>query len=218
MDKNGILKKLADAVLNGDSANVENYTREAVESGVDPMEAVEKGLSVGMKIIGDRFEGGKIFLPEMLGAADTFNRAMEVLKPVMKAQEKRIVSRGKVVIATVKGDVHSIGKNIVATVLETGGFEVVDIGVDRQSLGIIETAEKQNADVIALSALMTTTMPAQKEVIDILNEMGMRNRFFIIVGGGPVNSEWAKEIGADGYGETAFHAVQLIGRLLQSGS
>ena len=118
-------------------------------------------------------------------------------------------------VGTVKGDVHNIGKNIVATVLETNGFEVVDIGVDRSALEIIEEAEKAKVDVVALSSLMTTTMPAQKEVIEVLQEMGLRDQYQVIVGGGPVTQEWAAEIGADGYGESAVHAVAVIKTLLK---
>ena len=182
---------------------------------IDPLESVERGLSSGMKIIGERFERGVVFLPELLIAADTFNAAMTVLKPAIEKQKKVLEASGRVLLATVKGDIHSIGKNIVATVLETDGFNVIDIGVDQQSLNIIEEAKKNDADVIALSVLMTTSMPGQKEVIDILNELGLRERFKVIVGGGPVTEEWAKKIGADGYGETAFQAVKLIGELVK---
>ena len=214
MGEKDIFKRLADAVIDGVQEDIRDIAKEAIEAQIDPLDAVEQGLSEGMKVVGNRFESGEIFLPEMLIAADTFNAAMDVLKPVIESQNKEIKKSGKVVIGTVKGDVHSIGKNIVATVLETNGFDVVDVGVDQQSLSIIEEAEKEGVDVIALSALMTTSMPGQKEVIEVLNEMGLRKKFYVIVGGGPVNAEWAEEIGADGYGETAFHAVEVIKRLI----
>jgi methylmalonyl-CoA mutase cobalamin-binding domain/chain len=140
---------------------------------------------------------------------------MEILGPEIEAQKKQITKAGTVLVGTVKGDVHNIGKNIVATVLETNGFEVVDMGVDRSALEIIEEAEKAKADVVALSSLMTTTMPAQKEVIEVLQEMGLRDKYYVIVGGGPVTQEWAAEIGADGYGESAVHAVAVIKTLLK---
>jgi methylmalonyl-CoA mutase cobalamin-binding domain/chain len=140
---------------------------------------------------------------------------MEILGPEIEAQKKQITKAGTVLVGTVKGDVHNIGKNIVATVLETNGFEVVDMGVDRSALEIIEEAEKAKADVVALSSLMTTTMPAQKEVIEVLQEMGIRDKYRVIVGGGPVTQEWAAEIGADGYGESAVHAVAVIKTLLK---
>jgi len=218
MEKKEIFEKLSNAIVRGDQEGVKGIAKEALDLKIDPLEAVEKGLSHGMKIIGDKFEKGEIFLPEMLIAADAFNGAMEVLKPAIESRGEKFKKAGKILIGTVKGDVHSIGKNIVSTVLETNGFEVVDVGVDVQSLAIIEEAQKLKADAIALSALMTTSMPGQKEVIDILNEMGLRKDFFVIVGGGPVNAEWAEEIGADGYGDTAFDAVNIVNKLISQKS
>ena len=214
MANNEIYKKLSDAVVIGDQASTKTYAEEALKAGIDPLDAIENGLSRGMKIVGNKFMNGELFLPEMLMAADAFNAAMEVFKPAIEAGKKQLHSSGRVVLATVKGDIHAIGKNIVATVLETNGFEVIDLGVDQPSLEIIEQAKKNNADIIALSALMTTTMPGQKEVIDMLNELGLRQNFKVVVGGGPVNEEWAEEIGADGYGENAFQAVEVMNRIL----
>ena len=216
MGREDILKKLSDAIIAGTQDKIRDIAKESLEAGLDPLDSVEKGLSVGMKIVGDRFEKGEIFLPELLIAADTFNAAMEILRPAIEEQKKELEVSGRVMLATVKGDVHSIGKNIVATVLGTNGFEVIDIGVDQQSLNIIEEAQKNNVDVIALSALMTTSMPGQKEVINILNELGLREKFKVVVGGGPVTAEWAERIGADGYGETAFQAVKLINSLINA--
>jgi trimethylamine corrinoid protein len=149
-------------------------------------------------------------------AGETFKVAMEILDPEIKRQQRDVAPLGTVVMTTVKGDLHSIGKNIVSTVLETNGFNVVDIGVDKGALQIIEEAQKVNADAIGLSALMSTTMPAQKEVIDALRELNLRDRYRVIVGGGPVTQEWADEIGADGYGENAVQAVELLTKLLRS--
>ena len=214
MNKEDIFERFSDAIIAGDQEIVKEIAKESLQENIDPLESVELGLSKGMKIIGDRFEKGEVFLPELLIAADTFNAAMEILNPAIEEQKKELEASGRVLLATVKGDVHSIGKNIVATVLETNGFEVIDIGVDQQSLNIIEEAKKNKADVIALSALMTTSMPGQKEVVDILNELGLRDKFKVVVGGGPVTAEWAEQIGADGYGETAFQAVTLINALV----
>ena len=214
MANNEIYKKLSEAVVNGDQTSIKTFAEEALKAGIDPLDAIENGLSSGMKIVGNRFMNGELFLPEMLMAADAFNAAMEVFKPAIRAGKKQLKSSGKVVLATVKGDIHAIGKNIVATVLETNGFEVVDLGVDQPSLEIIEQAKKNSADIIALSALMTTTMPGQKEVIDMLTELGLRERFLVVVGGGPVNREWAEEIGADGYGENAFEAVEVMSKIM----
>ena len=215
MTKEDIFNQMADVIISGDQERAKELAVQSLDMNIDPLESVERGLSSGMKIIGERFERGEVFLPELLIAVDTFNAAMTVLKPAIEKQKKVLEASGRVLLATVKGDIHSIGKNIVATVLKTDGFNVIDIGVDQQSLNIIEEAKKNNTDVIALSALMTTSMLGQKEVIDILNELGLRERFKVIVGGGPVTEEWAKKIGADGYGETAFQAVKLIGELVK---
>ncbi len=214
MDKSQILEKLAAVVIDGTEEEAKTAAQAAVTGNIDPLEAIEQGLTKGMTVIGARFESGEAYLPELLMAAASFNAAMAVLKPVIDAQKKKVEKFGKVLIGTVKGDVHSIGKDIVASVLDTSGFEVVDMGVDNPSLNIIQEAEKIRADVIALSSVMTTTMPAQKEVIDTLKEMGIRQKYIVIIGGGPVNQEWADRIGADGYGRSAIEAVALAKDLI----
>jgi trimethylamine corrinoid protein len=214
MDKSQILEKLEAVVVDGNEDEAKAVARTVITEKIDPLEAIEKGLSRGMSAIGAKFECGDVYLPELLMAAASFNAAMAVLKPEIEAQKKQMVKRGKVLIGTVKGDVHTIGKEIVASVMNTNGFEVVDMGVDNPSLNIIQEAEKVQADVIALSSLMTTTMPGQKEVIDTLKEMGIREKYFVIVGGGPVNQEWADRIGADGYGRSAIDAVTLANGLM----
>lgn len=214
MDANQILEKLSAVIIDGTEDEAQALAQEVVANHIDPLEAIEKGLSKGMGIIGAKFESGDAYLPELLMAAANFNAAMAVLKPVIDAGKQTVTKLGKVLIATVKGDVHSIGKDIVATVLDTSGFDVVDMGVDNPSLNIVQEAEKLKVDVIALSSVMTTTMPAQKEVIDTLTEMGIRQKYFIIVGGGPVNPEWADRIGADGYGRSAVDAVALAKSLM----
>ena len=214
MDQKEILENLSMAIIEGDEDKAKEYAKEVLISKMDPLKAVEQGLSKGMITLGERFEKGEVFLPDLLIAADAFNIAIGVLKPAMEAQKKQVAKLGTVLIGTVNGDVHGIGKNIVAIVLEAYGFEVVDIGVDNPSLKFIEAAEKVKADVIGLSSLMTTTMPAQKEVIDILKELNQRKKYLVIIGGGPVTKEWADKIGADGYAESAFQAVDMIKELL----
>jgi len=214
MDQKEILENLSMAIIEGDEDKAKEYAKEVLISKMDPLKAVEQGLSKGMITLGERFEKGEVFLPDLLIAADAFNIAIGVLKPAMEAQKKQVAKLGTVLIGTVNGDVHGIGKNIVAIVLEAYGFEVVDIGVDNPSLKFIEAAEKVKADVIGLSSLMTTTMPAQKEVIDILKELNQRKKYLVIIGGGPVTKEWADKIGADGYAESAFQAVGMIKELL----
>jgi len=214
MEKEQILENLAEAIIYGDEDEARENARGAVSIHMDPLEAVEQGLSKGMDIIGDQFERGDVFLPELLMAASAFNAAMEILNPEIQAQKQHVTKAGTVLIGTVKGDVHSIGKNIVGTVLGTKGFEVVDMGVNNPVLSIIEEAQKVKADIIALSSLMTTTMPAQREIIEVLKEMNLRDKFLVIVGGGPVTQEWADEIGADGYGASAIQAVETAQALL----
>jgi trimethylamine corrinoid protein len=214
MDPREILANLKAAIIEGDNDKAQKNAREALSSKIDPLKAVEEGLSKGMAVVGENFENGEVFLPELLTAADTFAAAMEILKPEIEAQKRQMGKTGTILIGTVKSDVHTIGKNIVATVLETQGFNVVDIGIDNPSLKFIEEAQKVKADVIALSSLMTTTMPGQKEVIDTLKELKLREKYFVIVGGGPVTQEWADKIGADGYGKSAMQAAELVKRLM----
>lgn len=214
MDKATILQNLSQAIVQGDEDQAHESAKLALENRLDPLEAVEQGLSKGMEEVGQQFERGDVYLPELLMAANAFNAAMKLIKPELEAQKKETVRQGTVLIGTVKGDLHNIGKNIVGTVLETNGFNVVDIGIDNSALTFIQQAEKSHADVIALSCLMTTTMPAQKEVINTLTEMGLRDKYRIIVGGGPVTQAWADQIGADGYGESAIHAVKLVKDLM----
>jgi len=189
---------------------------EALQANIDPLEAMQMGLAKGTDTVGERFERGDAYLPELMMAGEAFKAAMEILNPEIKRQQKDVADVGTVVVSTVKGDLHSIGKNIVATVLETNGFHVVNLGVDKGALEIIEEAEKANADAIGLSALMATTMPSQKEVIDALIELNLRDKYRVVVGGGPVTQDWANEIGADGYGKDAVAAVGLLTTLLKS--
>jgi trimethylamine corrinoid protein len=214
MQKEQILENLTTSIVDGDEIMAVENARAALEVQMDPLEAVEQGLTKGMDVIGEQFGSGDVFLPELLMAANAFKAAMDILKPELETQNKQTEHRGTVLIGTVKGDVHNIGKDIVRTVLDTKGFNVVDMGVDNDALTIIQEAEKVQADVIALSCLMTTTMPAQKEFIETLEEMDLRDKYFVIVGGGPVTQEWADEINADGYGEFAVHAPALIKELM----
>ena len=211
MDKTQMLENLCQKLIDGDMGGITiaELSRQALDSGIEPLEILENGISKGMEIVGKRFETGEAFLPELIFAADAFNSAMEVVSPALEASNQNIEKIGKVLLATVKGDVHNLGKNILATVLETNGFDVIDIGVNQATLTIIDEAEKNDADVIGLSAVMTTTMPYQQELIDTLTELGHRNKYIVMVGGGPVNQKWADDIGADGYGKTAMDAVSI---------
>ncbi len=209
MEKSLILDNLANAVITGKKDLARDNARAVIDNNIDPLEALEQGISKGMLTVGEKFESGESYLPELIMAADVFKVAMEILKPAIEANQTDIKKSGTVLLATVKGDVHNLGKNIVATVMETHGFEVVDIGVDQATLSIIDAAQDNQVDVIGLSAVMTTTMPYQKELIDTLQEMNIREQFIVLVGGGPINQQWADEIGADGYGESAMDAVNI---------
>ncbi len=215
MGKKEILENLITTISERNKDMAKENAKTALDAGIDPLEAVDQGLSKGMEIVGAKFEREEFFLPELLMAVDTFNVAMEIINPAIEAKKQKISKKGTVLLATVKGDLHNIGKNIVSTVFEINGFEVVDIGIDQSTINIIEEAEKNKADIIGLSSVMTTTMPNQKELIDVLEEMKVRDKYFVLVGGGPVTQKWADEIGADGYGDTAVDAVNISRELLK---
>jgi corrinoid protein of di/trimethylamine methyltransferase len=215
MAKKEILENLATAIIEGNGDMVKEIVQNALDVGIAPLEAVDQGLSKGMAVVGAQFERREAYLPELIMAANTFGIAMEILKPAIEAKKQELSKEGTIVISTVKGDHHNIGKDIVATVLETNGFEVVDVGIDQPTMNIIDAAEKNKADIIALSSLMTTTMPYQKEVIDALGQMKIRDKYIVLVGGGPVTQKWADQIGADGYGKTAVAAVETARNLMK---
>ena len=214
MTKEAIFEDLLRAVVDLDEEKGERAGVRLIEEKINPIEGMEKGLSKGMKIIGEMFNKSEIYLPEMLMAAEVFDSVMKILRPHISAESLDKVRRGTVVIGTVKGDIHAIGKNIVAILLETAGFTVHNLGVDVAASAFIEEASKVKADIIGLSSLLTTTMPTQKDVIDILKEIGERDKYAILVGGAPTSQAWADEIGADGYGETAERAVSLAVELV----
>ncbi len=208
MKKEEIFKNLFDAVVEINEQKGKDAATLLIKEGYNPLEGIENGLSKGMKVIGEKFGKLEIFLPELMMAAGVFNAAMTILKPHISSDSKS-ARNGIVLIGTVKGDIHKIGKDIVAIMLETGGFEVHDVGEDVTTSTFIEEAGKVNADIIALSSLLTTTMAAQKDLIDILKEIGKRDKYLIMVGGAPISQKWADEIGADIYGEDAERAVSL---------
>ena len=209
MKEEKIFEGLFRAIVDLDEEEGKRVAVKLIEEKIDPVEGVEKGLSKGMKVIGEMFNKSEIYLPEMLMAADIFVSVMEILKPHISMEILEKMARGTVVIGTVKGDIHAIGKNIVAMLLETAGFTVHNLGVDVAASTFVEEARKVKADIIGLSSLLTTTMPSQKDVIDILKETGERDKYTILIGGAPTSQDWANEIGADGYGETAERAVSL---------
>lgn len=209
MKKEEIFEDLFRAIVDLDREKGQRAANELVKEKLNPLEGIGKGLSKGMKVIGEKFEKLEIFLPELLMAADVFNSAMKILEPQISAADKNKIRKGTVVIGTVKGDIHEIGKDIVAMLLETAGFSVRNLGKDVPASTFLEEAEKTKADIIGMSSLLTTTMLGQKELIDILKATGDRDKYIVMIGGAPTSQAWADEIGADGYGKTAEDAVSL---------
>jgi dimethylamine corrinoid protein len=208
------LRKMAEAVLNFDSAAAVDAAREAVALKIDPVKAIEGGLAKGLREIGDRFERGEMYLPHLILGADAMEAAVKVLEEHVPREGLESTSRGTVVIGTVEGDIHDLGLRIVASMLRANGFRVYDLGCNTKSMDFIEKAKEVDADIIAVSSLMTTTMPFMKDLIEALEATGIRGRFKILLGGGPVNGRWAEEIGADGYGRDASEAVRVAKELV----
>ena len=207
------LEALCRAVESGKKSEGESLARKLLDEGADPFEAVSV-LTETMGEVGDRFSRLEIFLPEMMQAGDAMAAVVEILRPMLSETQGELASKGKVILGTVKGDLHEIGKNIVKLMLEANGFEVKDLGYDVDSLPFIKEAEAMGADFIGASALMTTTMPHQKEIIDLLRDKGLRDKYKVIIGGAPTTQQWADEIGADLYCLDAGSAPRLMVELL----
>jgi corrinoid protein of di/trimethylamine methyltransferase len=213
MSTDETLKEIGEAIVRGDKEQSSRLVENALGE-MEPLTVLQRGMMPAMKIVGDRFGSGEIFLPDLLMAAEAWKEAMRLLKPRLLESGENVAKIGTVVIGTVQSDVHEIGKNIVVTLLNTAGFEVHDLGVDIPASRFIGKAEEVNADIIAASAIMTTTMTYQRDILDHLIASGLRDKFIVLVGGGVVNQRWADEIGADGYGETAVEGVRLAKELL----
>lgn len=212
------VERLKKSIINGQELDAEEAAGEILNAGMDPMQVMERELFPAIKSVGEKFEKGEYFLTDLMSAADAMRTASRVLASNIKEASKvkmATTRMGKVVIGTVSGDIHDIGKNIVALLLEVNGFDAHDLGKDVESMKFIERAAEVQANIMALSALMTTTKPAQKEIMDFLNEMGLRKKFLVMVGGAPTTSGWADQIGADGWAETAEGGVKLAQRLVQ---
>lgn len=214
MSKEEILEKLKVSIEELDPDLAETAAQEAKEEGINAIEAINEGLAKGMDTVSEQFDEGEVFVPDLLIAAEAFETAVEILTGDLSEEEKASSSLGKVLLHTVEGDIHDIGKNIVKTMLTAGGFEVIDLGRDVAVDEVVKQAIANNVDVIASSALMTTTMPAQRDIIRVLKEEGVREQFKCIFGGAPVSQEWVDSIGADGYAESASESINLIKKLL----
>jgi corrinoid protein of di/trimethylamine methyltransferase len=206
------LQKLYDAILNGDAKAAVAATQEALAAQVDPLELVSKCMVPAMDEVGKRFECEEYFVPELLISARAMKGALALLRPLLAAQGAQPV--GRVAIGTVKGDLHDIGKNLVASLLEGGGFEVVDLGADVAPEKFVEAVKSKGVNIVCLSALLTVTMPSMKTTIEALAAAGVRDKVKVLVGGAPVTPQYATEIGADGYGENASVAVTLARQMV----
>ncbi len=208
-----LFKEMAKAVIEGDEEQAVLLAKETLTKGVDPTEAIEKGFSEGMKEVGRRFEKLEIYLPEVIISADAMVAGVEIFREHLLAKGGEI-SPKTVLLGTIQGDVHDIGKNIVRIMLESNGFRVYDLGRDVPVVQFIEKVKELNPDLIGVSALMTTTMVHMPKLIEALQENGLRDKVKVMLGGAPVLPEWAKQIGADGYGESAMEAVRVAKRLV----
>jgi corrinoid protein of di/trimethylamine methyltransferase len=212
--KMNLLEQIVQATVKGDEERCVALAQQVLDQGVNPMEAIEEGYSKAMVIVGDLFARMEYFLPDLMLSARAVNGAMTVLRPHLLERGDG-VAQGTIVLCTIQGDLHDVGKNIVKIMLQASGFDVHDLGVDVHVRRLVEKAKEVDADIIAASAILTTTMAYMPDIAKLLTDMGLRDRFQIMLGGGPVTPDWAMEAGADGYGETATDAVEVAKRLMQ---
>jgi corrinoid protein of di/trimethylamine methyltransferase len=210
-----ILSKLAQAVEEGEPEDAAALAHQALEMGLDPLTCIDEGLTPGITRIGDTFSCGDAYLPDLILGGEAMKAALAVLEPALMDDQKRQVT-GRVVLGTVKGDLHEIGKTLVGTMLTANGFQVTDLGIDRGAEDFIAAIKETGADIVGMSALLTTTMREQQTIIEALRETGLRDQIKVMVGGAPVTRSWAEQIGADGYAEDAISAVDLAYRLIDA--
>lgn len=209
-----IFKAMAQSIIDGEVEEAENLAKRAIELGIDPLEAINKGFVVGVDHVGNLFSCGDAFLPELVMAGEAMKTAVSVLEPEMARQGTERKMLGTVVLGTIEGDIHDIGKTLVGTMLSASGFKVFDLGVDVPVMTLVEKARQENADIVGVSALLTTTMVKQRDVVEALDDMGMRPKVKVMVGGAPVTRDWVEEIGADAFSEDAVGAVAVAKQLM----
>jgi corrinoid protein of di/trimethylamine methyltransferase len=208
-----LFEEMSKAVIDGLPDKARDLASESMEAGIDPLEAIDQGFKPGMDTVGEGFANGELFIPDLMMSGEAMKVAIATLEPeLMKRKQQREVL-GRVVIGTVKGDIHEIGKTLVATMLAANGFEVHDLGVDVSAEAFVDTVREVDANILGLSALLTTTILNQEAVILNLKEAGLRDRVRVIIGGVPASQEWADEIGADAYAENATEAVEVVKKL-----
>ena len=208
-----ILGKLTQAVIDGEPEDAEDLAKQALEGGLDPLTCINEGLTPGINRVGELFSSGEYFLPDLIIGGEAMKAALAVLEPALVGSQERQVL-GRVVLGTVKGDMHEIGKTLVGTMLTAHGFHVTDIGIDKPAADFVAAVKENNATLVGASALLTTTMPEQQNIIEELREAGLRDRVKVLVGGAPITQSWAEKIGADGYAEDAIAAVALAKKLV----
>jgi 5-methyltetrahydrofolate--homocysteine methyltransferase len=206
------LQEISEALIVGNAKKVRELVEQALKEGVSPKEILDKALVPGMNVVGEKFKNNEYYVPEVLIAARAMHAGMDPIKPLLTQTGASYV--GKVVIGTVRGDLHDIGKNLVAMMLEGAGFQIIDLGVDVPPEKFVEVAKNENVDIVAMSALLTTTMLAMKDTINALKEAGIRDKVKVMIGGAPVTQRYADEIGADGYAPDAATAVEKAKELL----
>ncbi len=209
-----ILRQLQDVIIAGEPDQARDLAVQALEAGVAPLTAIEDALTPGMQVVGERYECGDYFIPDLMMAAEAMKTAMAVFEPALMARQEQRQVLGVVVIGTVKGDIHEVGKSLVGTMLSAAGFQVHDLGVDVPAARFVERVKETEANVVGLSALLTTTMRNQGTVIEALKEAGLREHVKVIVGGAPTSPGWAQTIGADAHAENANEAVGVVKQLL----
>jgi len=208
-----ILERLSSCIVEMDISGIKKTTQDIIEARIPAYTAIIEGMAKGMNIVGKKYEAGEYFLPELVMAGETMKAGMEVLKPFLAAQKAKYV--GRVVIGTVAGDLHDIGKNIVAAMLESAGFEVYDLGVDVSEEEFVGKVKELKPDIMAMSALLLTTMPKMRATIEALENAGLRDRVEIIIGGRPITDDYVREVRADGYARDAVEAVKVAKRLIE---
>ncbi|MGD8475057.1 MAG: B12-binding domain-containing protein [Anaerolineae bacterium] len=209
-----LYKQMAQAVIDGDDDEASALAQRALEQGVDPLDAINKGYTAGMDVVGELYSTGEYFLPDLILGGEAMKAALAALEPALKASGQEREVAGVVVLGTVKGDIHEIGKSLVGSMLSANGFEVYDLGIDIEADEFVAKAREYKADIVALSALLTTTMLHQRDVIEHLAEAGLRDKVKVMVGGSPVTQGWAEQIGADGFAEDAAGAVGVAKKLM----
>ena len=209
------LKQIADNLIKGKAPEVKQLVQKAIDEGEDVEKVLNEGLVAGMNVVGAKFKANEFYVPEVLIAARAMKAGMGILRPILA--EKNIKGVGTVVLGTVRGDLHDIGKNLVAMMLEGAGFEIIDLGVDVSPEKFIETAKEKKADLVGLSALLTTTMPSMKDVVKAVGDSGLKDKVKVMIGGAPLTQSYADEIGADGYAPDAASAVDEAKQLLGLG-